>query len=100
MPNEVSVVGLSLSGHAVLTLHTQYSLCVNAQSLSTTSMPVMPALSCLAYTSCAKRGLSCRTKHEWANYSWLDILAVYIPMIRWVRKYNIKQNLLVSICIC
>lgn len=46
---------------------------------------------CLCFT--------CRSRQEWSNYTWLDRIGVLFPIVNWVRKYNIKQNLLVSIAI-
>ena len=43
---------------------------------------------CLCFT--------CRSRQEWSNYTWLDRIGVFFPIVNWVRKYNIKQNLLVS----
>lgn len=39
--------------------------------------------------------LTCRSKQEWANYTWLDRIGIFFPIVNWVRKYNLKQNLLV-----
>ncbi len=40
--------------------------------------------------------MCCRTRSEWSRYSWLDIIGIFFPIVNWGRKYNIKQNLLVS----
>lgn len=41
----------------------------------------------------------CRSKAGWRNSSWLDVAATVLPMLKWVRTYNVRQNLLVSPCL-
>ncbi|KAL3138605.1 hypothetical protein ABBQ32_006371 [Trebouxia sp. C0010 RCD-2024] len=38
-----------------------------------------------------------KTKYDWKTSDWWDVATVVLPMLRWVRRYNIRQNLLVDI---
>ena len=37
-----------------------------------------------------------RSRAQWRNYTWLDKVGVFLPIVNWVRKYNVRTMLLVS----
>lgn len=37
------------------------------------------------------------SKAEWKRSSWWDVATVFLPMLRWVRTYNLRKNLLIDV---
>ena len=40
--------------------------------------------------------VQCRFQHARKTYGFLDWAGIFLPMIVWLRRYSIRQNLLVS----
>lgn len=40
--------------------------------------------------------VSCRAHARTQSYSWLDWLQVFLPCVKWLRTYRIKEYLLVG----
>ena len=42
--------------------------------------------------------MQCSFQHAKKTYGFLDWACVFLPMLVWLRRYSIKQNLVVSVC--